>query len=228
MIGIDAGVSGLVSRRQMKREQGYTERNMQAAQEFEAQQAQIQRDFQEMMANTTHQRAAKDLSAAGLNRILALGSPAPAPAGAMATGKAAAGPHGNPVNTSGLSASALQDAQLKAEQIKQMQEQTNLTKQQARHTSAEADKSEFTRLGYKMANDFLAGKDGDSAKGIIGRAKNFKQTIGELWDDNKELWKSRNESLKQRAHAHRLKRERGGSANMTTIELTKPRGPATN
>lgn len=51
---------------------------------FGARQADQMMDFQRNMANTQYQRAAKDLEAAGLNRILALGSPAATPTGAMA------------------------------------------------------------------------------------------------------------------------------------------------
>lgn len=52
-------------------------RNLQIARE--------QMDFQERMSNTAYTRATDDLRNAGLNRILALGSPASSPQGARAT-----------------------------------------------------------------------------------------------------------------------------------------------
>lgn len=46
--------------------------------------AQQSRDWMERMSDTAYQRAAKDLEAAGLNRILAIGSPATTPSSAAA------------------------------------------------------------------------------------------------------------------------------------------------
>lgn len=47
--------------------------------------AQGTRDWQEYMAGTAYTRAARDLHTAGLNRVLALGSPAVTPSGATAS-----------------------------------------------------------------------------------------------------------------------------------------------
>lgn len=61
---------------------GSAERNRQ----FNAEQAQLNRDFQERMSNTAYQRAVKDLQEAGLNPILAAGSSASTPSGSSASG----------------------------------------------------------------------------------------------------------------------------------------------
>lgn len=79
----------------------------QNAQGFSAQQAAYAREFNNWMAGTSYQRAANDLQAAGLNRILALGNPSaaipsPSPTGSpVAGGIASAGMAGSPMASGG-------------------------------------------------------------------------------------------------------------------------------
>lgn len=84
--------------------------------------AREQMAFQERMRNTQFQAAATDLEKAGLNRILALGSPAASPAGALAK-------VGNPA--AALASTALEWKRTDA-QAKLMKEQANAASEQAK------------------------------------------------------------------------------------------------
>lgn len=64
--------------------------NQESANRFNAQQAQLNREFQADMSNTAHQREVADLKAAGLNPVLSAGgSGASSPSGSTASGSAA-------------------------------------------------------------------------------------------------------------------------------------------
>lgn len=81
----------LVNRQEAALNRGFQQASAREAMAFEADQAQINRDFQAQMSNTAYQRAVSDLKAAGLNPALAASSPASTPAGAQASGASASG-----------------------------------------------------------------------------------------------------------------------------------------
>ncbi len=96
--------------------------------------AREQMAFQERMSSTAFQRSVADMESAGLNRILALGSPATSPSGAMASLNNPEGPIGEAISSA--PASALQARQAQAQMTnlkantKNIGTQTNLTRAQ--------------------------------------------------------------------------------------------------
>lgn len=111
--------------------------------------------FQREMANTQYQRAARDLEKAGLNRILALGSPAAAPAGARP----------NIVNPTAGMASSAKDVGLLSDTKTLLRQQT-------------AKEAALTQLAYSQGAS--VNKD-TIAKALDNKLKAYEV---EFWDRN--------------------------------------------
>lgn len=87
------------------------------ANDFNAAEAKRNRDWQEMMSNTAHQREVKDLKEAGLNPLLSATGGASSPGGATASGSASTYEGGSLTRgiTSAIEMNAMRIANAKAE-----------------------------------------------------------------------------------------------------------------
>lgn len=83
--------------RYVNQQYAFNQASADRAMAFEADQARINREWQEMMSNTSYQRAVADMKAAGINPLLAFSSMSGAstPSGSAASGTSASGSLGN-------------------------------------------------------------------------------------------------------------------------------------
>ena len=129
--------------------------------EFQAAEAQKQRDWQEKMSSTAHQREVEDLRKAGLNPILSVNSGASTPSGAMPvtsayTGQASDIASGLNAGTNWMNAKTSAKAQkaqeaLFAEQMQNLQSQTRKTNAEADSARVAADAARV-RTALELSN----------------------------------------------------------------------------
>jgi hypothetical protein len=137
--------------------------------------------FTERMSNTAYTRAARDLENAGLNRILALGSPATTPGSNMATGvNELQGPANSARNI------AFQNAQIKLlkEQAKKTSAETQLTKNKSTITGGGAQLMDDATNIYNTAKDAMQNKSliNDLSGMFTNSAKDIRKGIDEIKD----------------------------------------------
>lgn len=132
------------------RANAFTQASADKAMQFEAQQAQINRDFQERMSNTQYQRLVQDLKAAGLNPILAYqhlnGS---TPSGSVASGSSGSGVAASGSSTSGFKANY---SNAKSSDIKMYDYLVPMLAVQAVSTGMDVLNGAFSSIGDKITS----------------------------------------------------------------------------
>ena len=123
--------------------------------------AREQMNFQRYMSNTAYRRAATDLEAAGLNRILALGKPATTPAGALATMQNPNAPLQTGISNAAAKMHSALELKRKAAEIKVLTERARLTGNQADAIAPAAEGGEQVGSWIAALKDADYGAMGD-------------------------------------------------------------------
>lgn len=175
---------------------------------FNAEMAQKQMDFQERMSNTAYQRSAADLQAAGLNRVLAVGSAASSPSGAMAVMQnEKAGSHEAFSKMGSRFQAALQNRLIDA-QTKNVESSTAVNRETARKVAAEAAQAEVLKSMY-VAHGDKAIKAVESIPGYVESAKSYAGDLQKNWKEGFKVITNRvAESLKNASSSAREVKEK--------------------
>jgi hypothetical protein len=175
--------------------------------EFNAKQAQLNRDWQERMSNTAHVRQVADLRKAGLNPILSVNSGAAMGPGATASGvnpniKAAEHDYGD------FGVSAAMNARTHSIQRRAVKAQTNATKQTVRELKAKANMSEIDeKVKRKVASVYfgpegqaLAKARAEKEAGILipGGGYSAKGVLTDLYNETSKLGRSAGKEIRNK------------------------------
>lgn len=138
-----AGQNNAWSAEQARKQMEFQKQSAERAMQFNHDEAELSRKWQEMMSNTAHQREMKDLKAAGLNPVLSAMAGAPVTSGATASGYASSGAMGETDHSTSGALVSLLGSMLSA------QTQLASTALSARSQEAVADK--YTKMDELIA-----------------------------------------------------------------------------